>query len=134
MNDTAKNLRIDRVVSIRSGNVKLDGEVKTPEGATGLVLFAHGSGSSRHSPRNQFVAQVIREAGVGTLLFDLLTNEEAYARLNCEKRLEIIPGATHLFEEPGTSNRWRHSPRNGSSKKCDRRHWCKDRRNIYPCH
>lgn len=205
MSNAEENLRIDRAVTIRSGNVKLDGEVKIPETATGVVLFAHGSGSSRHSPRNQFVAQVIREAGVGTLLFDLLTqqeeaedrytghlrfnigflaerlvdatrwitgqedtrdlqigyfgsstgaaaaliaavklseivaavvsrggrpdladeslalvkaptllivggdddvvitlNEEAYARLNCEKKLKIVPGATHLFEEPGT--------------------------------
>jgi pimeloyl-ACP methyl ester carboxylesterase len=47
-----------------------------PKGADGVVLFAHGSGSSRHSPRNQYVARVIREAGVGTLLFDLLTAEE----------------------------------------------------------
>jgi predicted alpha/beta-hydrolase family hydrolase len=47
-----------------------------PVGATGVVLFAHGSGSSRHSPRNQAVAQVIRDAGIGTLLFDLLTREE----------------------------------------------------------
>jgi putative phosphoribosyl transferase len=47
-----------------------------PVGAQGVVLFAHGSGSSRHSPRNQYVAQVIRENNVGTLLFDLLTREE----------------------------------------------------------
>jgi len=47
-----------------------------PSGAGGVVLFAHGSGSSRHSPRNQYVARVIREAGIGTLLFDLLTAEE----------------------------------------------------------
>jgi len=54
----------------------LDGELIIPAGATGVVLFAHGSGSSRHSPRNQFVAERIRAAGVGTLLFDLLTREE----------------------------------------------------------
>lgn len=183
----------------------LEGELSVPEGATGVVLFAHGSGSSRHSPRNQFVARTIREAGVGTLLFDLLTKEEeavdtttrhlrfdigllaerlvdatnwikmepavshfavgyfgastgagaalvaaadvgeeigavvsrggrpdlagdalakvksptllivggldspvvqmndhAYHQLRCEKEIKIIPGATHLFEEPGT--------------------------------
>src|SRR5438094_2331395 len=59
--------------------VRLGGEVNLPAGALGLVLFAHGSGSSRHSPRNQFVARVLREAGVGTLLFDLLTAEEEQA-------------------------------------------------------
>jgi putative phosphoribosyl transferase len=57
----------------------LYGELSVPEGATGLVLFAHGSGSSRHSPRNQFVAHVLRDAGLGTLLFDLLTTEEEEA-------------------------------------------------------
>jgi len=54
----------------------LDGELSIPPGATGVVLFAHGSGSSRHSPRNQYVAQVIHDAGIGTLLFDLLTPRE----------------------------------------------------------
>lgn len=191
-------------VQLPAGPVLLDGELKVPQGASGIVLFAHGSGSSRHSPRNQYVARVIREAGVGTLLFDLLTreeedidtftrelrfdinllarrlvaatnwlaavvktshlrpgyfgastgggaalvaaaalgeqvgavvsrggrpdlagealhhvkaptllivggldgpvikmNEDAYAQLRCVKELKIIPGATHLFEEPG---------------------------------
>src|SRR5918999_3678385 len=63
-------------VQIPSGEAVLDGELNVPVGASGLVLFAHGSGSSRHSPRNQYVAQVIRKANVGTLLFDLLTREE----------------------------------------------------------
>ncbi len=184
--------------------VKLGGELVLPPQPKGIVLFAHGSGSSRHSPRNQFVARTLHEAGLGTLLFDLLTaaeeeldahtgylrfdiellaerligatqwiarqeatrslglgyfgsstgaaaalmaaaelgdkvscvvsrggrpdlagpdlervtaatllivggndtqviwlNEEAYARLRCEKALKLIPGATHLFEEPG---------------------------------
>ena len=191
-------------VQISVGETFLNGELKIPENATGIVLFAHGSGSSRHSPRNQYVARVIRESGVGTLLFDLLTrqeeavdnytrefrfdidllarrlvaatkwlaggdetkclrpgyfgastggaaalvaaaemgdkvgavvsrggrpdlaglalghvmaptllivgsldgpvirmNEDAYAQLRCMKELKIIPGATHLFEEPG---------------------------------
>jgi len=56
--------------------VTLDGDLTIPAGAVGIVLFAHGSGSSRHSPRNQFVARAIREAGIATLLFDLLTQEE----------------------------------------------------------
>lgn len=63
-------------VRIRSGAVQLYGDLTLPKGAPSVALFAHGSGSSRHSPRNQFVAGVIREAGVGTLLFDLLTPEE----------------------------------------------------------
>jgi putative phosphoribosyl transferase len=63
-------------IQIRSGAVMLEGDLSIPQGAQGVVVFAHGSGSSRHSPRNQFVAQIIRQAGVGTLLFDLLTAEE----------------------------------------------------------
>lgn len=205
MNNTKQELQVEQVVNIPSGKVELEGELKVPQGATGVVLFAHGSGSSRHSPRNQFVARTIQEASVGTLLFDLLTkeeeavdsytgelrfdikflakrlvdatkwvtsqpatqhlrigyfgsstgaaaaligavelshvvaavvsrggrpdlagevlpqvkaptllivggnddvviglNEEAYAQLSCEKELKIVPGATHLFEEPGT--------------------------------
>jgi putative phosphoribosyl transferase len=188
------------VVYIRTGPVQLEGLLGVPGGAEGVVLFAHGSGSSRLSPRNAAVAAALRSAGVGTLLFDLLTereaadrakvfdvallaerllaatdwirhdertrslaigyfgastgaaaaltaaandpairavvsrggrpdmadaalplvkaptllivggedavviglNEEAYDRLQCEKQLCIVPGATHLFEEPGT--------------------------------
>ena len=189
---------------IQAGDAVLDGDLMIPICANGIVLFAHGSGSSRQSPRNMSVARVIREAGVGTLLFDLLTreeeavdvfsrhlrfdiellttrlieatnwvagqdvtrdlgigyfgsstgaaaalmaaarlrekigavvsrggrpdlacaaaslvraptllivgerdesvvelNQEAYARMRCEKEMRIIPGATHLFEEPG---------------------------------
>ncbi len=63
-------------VHIRSGAVMLEGDLVIPASAPGVVLFAHGSGSSRLSPRNQYVARTIREAGVGTLLFDLLTKEE----------------------------------------------------------
>lgn len=65
-----------REVLIRLDSITLTGELNVPAMATGLVLFAHGSGSGRYSPRNRLVAQVIREAGVGTLLFDLLTYEE----------------------------------------------------------
>src|SRR5690242_21961107 len=66
-------------IQIRSGAVILPGELIVPGDARGVVLFAHGSGSSRHSTRNRFVAQTIRDAGVGTLLFDLLTKDEEKA-------------------------------------------------------
>jgi putative phosphoribosyl transferase len=192
-------------VRIPCGAVTLAGALMIPPGANGVVVFAHGSGSSRHSPRNQFVARIIHESSNGTLLFDLLTpeeeiednvtrrlrfdiglladrlvrvtrwlvaqpaarslgvgyfgsstgggaalvaaaeigqridavvsrggrpdlagaalprvksptllivggydyavvqlNQEAFAELRCEKELKIVPGATHLFEEPGT--------------------------------
>lgn len=193
--------QINRIVHIPANGIKLEGALVIPSDAKGLVLFAHGSGSSRHSPRNNFVAQVLHSAGLATLLMDLLTreedstyenrfdidlltwrleratqwvmeqpeskafdigyfgastgaaaalqaaatfassisavvsrsgrpdlaasaldrvqsptllivgglddividfNREAYGRLKAEKHLVIVPGATHLFEEPGT--------------------------------
>jgi pimeloyl-ACP methyl ester carboxylesterase len=186
-------------VAIRLGPVRLPGTLALPPEAAGIVAFAHGSGSSRLSPRNRFVAQTLFDARIGTLLFDLLTpdedrdyarrfdidllsarlagatawlrgetamplgyfgastgaaaalvaaalpdsgiaavvsrggrpdlaggdalarveaptllivggedrevielNRHAYAHLRCEKQLQIVPGATHLFEETGT--------------------------------
>src|SRR5262249_16425271 len=64
------------VVRISAGRVSLEGDLDIPAGAQGVIVFAHGSGSSRHSPRNRFVAGALREAGLATLLFDLLTAEE----------------------------------------------------------
>lgn len=193
---------MQKLVNISSDQVSLEGELVLPEDTSSIVLFAHGSGSSRFSPRNNYVASILQKAGIGTLLFDLLTREEdrnydtrfdidlltqrllaattwvrqepstqsfsigyfgastgaaaalqaaaemngeisavvsrggrpdlagpdalakvsaptllivggyddvvimlnrdAYAQLNCEKELTIVPGATHLFEEPGT--------------------------------
>lgn len=69
----------ERVVHIPAGAVTLTGELNVPPNAAGVVLFAHGSGSSRHSPRNQFVARAIQNAGTATLLFDLLTTDEESA-------------------------------------------------------
>ena len=63
-------------LQIPTGRAVLSGNLTIPENAKALVLFAHGSGSSRHSPRNQFVARTLNRAGLGTLLFDLLTPEE----------------------------------------------------------
>src|SRR6266566_4981368 len=63
-------------VQIQAGRATLSGNLSIPGGAAALVLFVHGSGSSRHSPRNQFVAQSLNNAGLATLLFDLLTPEE----------------------------------------------------------
>jgi len=72
--DTA--LDVEQPVQINVGEAVLEGNLAIPENAQGVVLFAHGSGSSRHSPRNRFVAQHLREAGHATLLMDLLTQEE----------------------------------------------------------
>ena len=175
---------MSREVEISAGGRRLHGTLTLPAAARGVVLFAHGSGSSRHSPRNQRVAEALVHAGLGTLLFDLLTpeeeaaeaytrhlrfdidllagrlfeatawlvrqedtrrlraayfgastgaaaalaaaarlgeqvgavvsrggrpdlagpmlNEQALTQLRCAKELLIVPGASHLFEEPGT--------------------------------
>jgi len=66
----------NRYVRILSTGVHLEGILSVPEAAKGLVVFVHGSGSSRHSPRNQYVAQTLQEGGLATLLFDLLTASE----------------------------------------------------------
>jgi len=74
--------RTDTLVHIPVDGVDLEGALELPAGAPGLVVFAHGSGSSRRSPRNNYVAGVLRERGLGTLLFDLLTESEDRVREN----------------------------------------------------
>ena len=134
---------------LRIGPLALPGEWVRPPAARGQVVFVHGSGSSRLSPRNQQVAAVLNVHGLATLLFDLLTdaeadersnvfdiallaervdqalaalervraptllivgggdrevlalNRQALSRLHGDKQLAVVPGATHLFEEPG---------------------------------
>jgi putative phosphoribosyl transferase len=79
-----------QLVSIPSGPVTLEADLAVPEGARGLVAFAHGTGSSRHSPRNRFVARVLRDAGLATLLADLLTpHEEAMEAHTGHLRFDI---------------------------------------------
>lgn len=70
---------ISREVEIPAGNALLAGHLEQPSSCGGLVIFAHGSGSSRFSPRNQQVARTLNQGGIGTLLFDLLTEEEERA-------------------------------------------------------
>ncbi|HWC65356.1 MAG TPA: alpha/beta hydrolase, partial [Thermoanaerobaculia bacterium] len=71
------NAVVDREeIRIPAGDATLTGDLRIPDGARGVVLFAHGSGSARSSPRNRFVASALGEQGLGTLLFDLLTPEE----------------------------------------------------------
>jgi putative phosphoribosyl transferase len=86
----SKHDGIESEVSIEAGKVTLEGTLGFPEEAAGIVLFAHGSGSSRHSPRNRYVAQVLQSKGIATLLFDLLTTkEEAIDQYNAELRFNI---------------------------------------------
>src|SRR6267142_5628810 len=100
-------------VTISAGAVRLDGELVIPPEAKGIVLFAHGSGSSRHSPRNQFVARALREAGMGTLLFDLLTVEEEeqerrtrHLRFDISLLADRLVEATRWFDAQATANRF----------------------------
>ncbi|MGD0153555.1 MAG: dienelactone hydrolase family protein [Thermacetogeniaceae bacterium] len=67
---------LEKLVHIKADSVTLEGALAIPENGRGMVLFAHGSGSSRHSPRNNYVARELRAVGLGTLLIDLLTEEE----------------------------------------------------------
>jgi putative phosphoribosyl transferase len=89
---------IKREVSIGLKGTTLEGTLALPKDSNGLVLFAHGSGSSRHSPRNRYVAQVINSQRIGTLLFDLLTREEeARDQYTGELRFDIAFLARRLI-------------------------------------
>ena len=99
-------------IKVSSGQVELEGDLGVPEEAAGVVLFAHGSGSGRHSPRNRYVAGVLREAGLATLMIDLLTREEEEAdlrtghlRFDIGLLAERLSGATDwLMHNPDTQN------------------------------
>jgi dienelactone hydrolase len=85
-------------VLIPAGIAELDGELSLPPSAKGVVLFAHGSGSSRFSPRNTYVAEVLQQRSIGTLLFDLLTQEEDQIY---ETRFDIALLMTRLVDATG---------------------------------
>ncbi len=96
----------EHIVSVAAGSVTLEGNLEIPEGAKGIVLFAHGSGSSRHSPRNRYVAKLLHAKGMATLLIDLLTrSEEEIDRVTRHLRFDIgllaerLIGATKWVEE-----------------------------------
>jgi putative phosphoribosyl transferase len=105
-------MAIERSVSVPAGAVTLAGDLAVPAGAAGLVVFAHGSGSSRLSPRNRQVATALQERGLGTLLFDLLTPEEeridrqtAALRFNIELLSARLVGAVDwVSSEPATAD------------------------------
>jgi len=105
-------IRKDASVKIPVSGVVVEGDLNVPDGARGVVLFAHGSGSSRFSPRNQYVAKVFNDHKIATLLFDLLTNEEDQQdaetgefRFNIDLLAERLVGATKwLKQDPQTKN------------------------------
>jgi putative phosphoribosyl transferase len=82
---------VDEEVEVTAGHVRLAGQLSVPERAVGLVVFVHGSGSSRHSPRNRYVAGILHGAGLATLLFDLLTAAEEQTRANVFD-IELLAG------------------------------------------
>jgi alpha-beta hydrolase superfamily lysophospholipase len=89
-------------LKIPAGDVILDGELRIPEDARGVVVFAHGAGSSRLSPRNRYVAETLRRNGLGTLLFDLLTHEEEEADFTTARlRFDIDLLAERLIRASG---------------------------------
>jgi putative phosphoribosyl transferase len=93
----------ERAVQIPISRVSLHGDLAISNSAIGIVLFAHGSGSGRHSPRNRYVAQVLQEAGLATLLMDLLTfEEEAFDSQTAALRFDIELLARRLIE----ATRW----------------------------
>nr|MEA2798306.1 putative phosphoribosyl transferase [Phenylobacterium sp.] len=101
-----------RPVRVAAGRVVLEGDLNLPDGARAVVLFAHGSGSSRHSSRNRYVAKLLNEGALATLLIDLLTlDEDAVDRLTRRLRFDIpllaerLVGATDwLTQYPSTQN------------------------------
>jgi putative phosphoribosyl transferase len=102
----------EREVCLPVGSITLEGNLSVPEDARGLVLFAHGSGSGRHSPRNRYVAQELQQVGLVTLLIDLLTPDEEeidlrtrHLRFDIELLAKRLAGITDwLKREPATRN------------------------------
>jgi dienelactone hydrolase len=108
MHAAMDDIRHDSLVRVVAGAVTLEGNLVVPDAARGVVLFAHGSGSSRHSPRNRFVARVLHEANLGTLLLDLLTADEetadahtAQLRFDIDLLAQRLIGATDWLSQHG---------------------------------
>lgn len=100
----------EKLVSVTAGTVTLQGNLAIPAGSRGMILFAHGSGSSRHSPRNRYVADIFNKAGLATLLIDLLTPEEDIVdrrtqnlRFDIELLASRLVGATDWLRQSRTT-------------------------------
>src|SRR5712691_8830044 len=98
--------RDEGLVNVYAAGVMLEGNLIVPRGATGIVLFAHGSGSSRFSSRNRYVAEILRQSNLGTLLIDLLTQQEelvdtrtAHLRFDIDLLARRLVGATEWLGE-----------------------------------
>jgi alpha-beta hydrolase superfamily lysophospholipase len=100
----------EKLVHITADNVRIEGLLELPEHARGIVIFAHGSGSSRHSPRNNYVARILHSCGIGTLLLDLLTQDEDTdykSRFDIPLLTRRLLAATHWLQ---TEQQTRHLP------------------------
>ncbi|MDI3540191.1 MAG: hypothetical protein PWR29_1817 [Methanolobus sp.] len=103
---------VDEPVSIPLDSIRMEGNLSIPDNATGIVVFAHGSGSSRLSPRNRFVAQQLQGEGLATMLFDLLTPEEeridavtAHLRFDIELlAFRLVAATDWLLRRPDTKH------------------------------
>src|SRR3977135_1306973 len=112
MSNSAAQTVEETLVHVSAGSVTLDGNLSLPEESRGVVLFAHGTGSSRHSSRNRYVARLLNEAKLATLLIDLLTLDEevidtrtAQLRFDIELLAERLVGATDwLIQSPDTKH------------------------------
>jgi hypothetical protein len=99
---------VQKLVNIPVDQISLEGELVLPGDTSSIVLFVHGSGSSRFSPRNNYVASILQQTGIGTLLFDLLTCEEDR---NYDTRFDIdlltqrlLAATTWVRQEPPTQS------------------------------
>src|SRR5258706_1353975 len=106
MTEPAVQTISERPVHVRAGTVMLDGDLRLPDGARAIVLFAHGSGSGRHSSRNRYVANMLNAAKVATLLIDLLTPDEelidmqtAHVRFDIRMLAQRLIGATDWLQQ-----------------------------------
>lgn len=100
----------EKLVHITADSVCIEGLLELPEHARGIVIFAHGSGSSRHSPRNNYVARILHSSGIGTLLLDLLTQDEDMdykARFDIPLLTRRLLAATHWLQ---TEQQTQHLP------------------------
>ncbi|HTE66200.1 MAG TPA: dienelactone hydrolase family protein [Candidatus Binatia bacterium] len=114
METSTRPLAEERLVQVAAGPVTLEANLSVPEGARGIVLFAHGSGSSRLSPRNRYVARVLNEAKLAALLIDLLTPREAAIdqqsgdlRFDIRLLAERLIGATDWLTQYPDTHRFR---------------------------
>jgi len=112
MKESSGKSKNNSEIRIPINSITLEGNLVIPEGANGIVVFAHGSGSSRHSSRNKYVAQELQNEGLGILLFDLLTSEEeridmvtAHLRFDIDLLANRLVDVTNwLLNNPGTKN------------------------------